>query len=127
MLVANRDPYRHGTPDNPSPQATGSRLARTMSALQIVGTVLAIPVGIGSAYSMYRANFLGRNHLPEPARQHRRHARPARRGIDAAYAGAPRRRDLRKDLRRRRPRRHRGVQGSAGRRENSGRRGCETG
>lgn len=28
-----------------------------MSVLQIVGTLLAIPVGIGSAYSMYRANF----------------------------------------------------------------------
>lgn len=28
-----------------------------MSALQIVGTLLAIPVGIGSGYSMYRANF----------------------------------------------------------------------
>jgi hypothetical protein len=28
-----------------------------MGALQIVGTLLAVPVGIGSAYSMYRANF----------------------------------------------------------------------
>jgi hypothetical protein len=28
-----------------------------MSALQIAGTLLAIPVGLGSAYSMYRANF----------------------------------------------------------------------
>jgi hypothetical protein len=28
-----------------------------MSALQIAGTLLAIPVGIGSAYTMYRANF----------------------------------------------------------------------
>jgi hypothetical protein len=28
-----------------------------MSALQIVGTLLAIPVGIGSAYSMYQTNF----------------------------------------------------------------------
>jgi hypothetical protein len=28
-----------------------------MSLLQVVGTVLAIPVGLGSAYSMYKANF----------------------------------------------------------------------
>src|SRR6202051_1785316 len=57
MLVANRDPYHHAAPDDRSPQIAGSRLTRTMSALQIVGTVLAIPVGLGSAYSMYRANF----------------------------------------------------------------------
>jgi hypothetical protein len=28
-----------------------------MNALQIIGTLLAIPVGLGSAYTMYRANF----------------------------------------------------------------------
>ena len=63
MLVANRDPY-HSGPHNadsgghiPSPQGAAPRLARAMSVLQIAGTLLAIPVGIGSAYSMYRANF----------------------------------------------------------------------
>lgn len=56
MLVASRDPF-HGAHDVPAPQGSGSRLARTMGALQIVGTILAIPVGLGSAYSMYKANF----------------------------------------------------------------------
>ena len=60
MLVASRDPF-HGAPVGahdvpPAPGAAG-RLARTMSLLQVVGTVLAIPVGLGSAYSMYKANF----------------------------------------------------------------------
>lgn len=40
----------------PSPGVV-PRLARAMSILQIAGTLLAIPVGIGSAYTMYRANF----------------------------------------------------------------------
>ena len=56
MLVANRDPY-HGTHEVPSSPAAGGHIARTMSLLQVVGTVLAIPVGLGSAYSMYKANF----------------------------------------------------------------------
>lgn len=56
MLVASRDPY-HGTHEVPSPPPAGGRIARTMSLLQVVGTVLAIPVGLGSAYSMYKANF----------------------------------------------------------------------
>jgi hypothetical protein len=65
MLVAKRDPFHPGAHDASLSQVTGatphtaaaSRLARAMSALQIVGTLLAIPVGIGSGYSMYRANF----------------------------------------------------------------------
>lgn len=65
MLVAKRDPFHPGAHDASFSHATGtaphtgsaSRLARAMSALQIVGTLLAIPVGIGSGYSMYRANF----------------------------------------------------------------------
>ena len=56
MLVASRDPF-HGAHDNSPAPGTGNRLARTMGALQIVGTILAIPVGLGSAYSMYKANF----------------------------------------------------------------------
>jgi hypothetical protein len=63
MLVASRDPFHSGlhNPNTgahiPSPQSAAPRLARAMSVLQIAGTLLAIPVGIGSAYSMYRANF----------------------------------------------------------------------
>lgn len=56
MLVASRDPF-HGTHDVPPAPHAGGRIARTMSLLQVVGTVLAIPVGLGSAYSMYKNNF----------------------------------------------------------------------
>lgn len=60
MLVASRDPFHEtsvGTHEVPSPPHAGGRIARTMSLLQVIGTVLAIPVGLGSAYSMYKANF----------------------------------------------------------------------
>jgi hypothetical protein len=67
MLVASRDPFHlgaHGASFSQSPGTAAAhaggvapRFARAMSVLQIVGTLLAIPVGIGSAYSMYRANF----------------------------------------------------------------------
>jgi hypothetical protein len=57
MLVANRDPFHAGADDVPSAPGGIPRLARAMSVLQIAGTLLAIPVGLGSAYSMYRANF----------------------------------------------------------------------
>jgi hypothetical protein len=64
MLVAKRDPLYPGARDNShsdfaavrdAPRAP--RLARTLGALQMIGTLLAIPLGIGSAYTMYRANF----------------------------------------------------------------------
>ncbi len=59
MLVANRDPFHPGAHDVSSIQGRGAapRFARATSILQIAGTLLAIPVGLGSAYSMYRANF----------------------------------------------------------------------
>ena len=58
MLVAQRDPFHAGAEDaSVSGGRARSRVARAMSALQIAGTLLAIPVGLGSAYSMYRANF----------------------------------------------------------------------
>lgn len=60
MLVARRDPFHSGAHDAPLAQdAAGGtpRLARTVSMLQVVGSLLAIPVGLGSAYSIYRANF----------------------------------------------------------------------
>jgi hypothetical protein len=63
MLVAKRDPF-HDAHDTtsihaaaPHAPAPAPKLARAMGAIQIVGTLLAIPVGLGSAYSMYRANF----------------------------------------------------------------------
>jgi len=58
MLVAKRDPFHPGANDVSIPRGAGApRLARALSALQICGTLLAVPVGLGSAYSMYRANF----------------------------------------------------------------------
>jgi hypothetical protein len=67
MLVARRDPFHPGAQDASFAQGSGaagphaggaaSRLARTMSALQVVGTLLAIPVGVASGYSIYRTNF----------------------------------------------------------------------
>lgn len=61
MLVARRDPFHPGAHDAAySPGAAGGgapRLARTMTVLQVVGSLLAIPVGLASAYSIYRANF----------------------------------------------------------------------
>lgn len=56
MLVASRDPF-HGSHDVPAAHSAGGRLARTVSFLQVLGTVLALPVGIGSAYTMYKSNF----------------------------------------------------------------------
>jgi hypothetical protein len=55
MLVASRDPFHPGSHD--APQPSGSRFTRVMNALQIIGALLAVPVGIGSAVTMYRANF----------------------------------------------------------------------
>ena len=60
MLVARRDPFHPGAHDAPFSHDVHSgtpRLARTVSMLQVVGSLLAIPVGLASAYSIYRANF----------------------------------------------------------------------
>ena len=61
MLVARRDPFHPGAHDAPFARDTAGggtpRLARTVSMLQVVGSLLAIPVGLASAYSIYRANF----------------------------------------------------------------------
>jgi len=58
MLVANRDPHHSGVHDiSLRGSVSAPRFAQAMSVLQIVGTLLAIPVGLGSAYTMYRANF----------------------------------------------------------------------
>jgi hypothetical protein len=63
MLVARRDPFHPGAHNAASSQGAdvagraAPRLARTVNMLQVVGSLLAIPVGLASGYSIYRANF----------------------------------------------------------------------
>jgi hypothetical protein len=58
MLTATRDPFHPGAPAASLPgRDTSSRLTHTFTVLQVVGSLLAIPVGLASAYSIYRANF----------------------------------------------------------------------
>jgi len=64
MLVATREPLPYpgadgGVPAHHIARAGGPthRLARLMTVLQVAGSLLAIPVGIASGYSVYRANF----------------------------------------------------------------------
>lgn len=64
MLVARRDPPFHGDVGDAapvdfetSPRSKAPRAARFVTAIQMIGTLLAVPVGIGSAYTFYRANF----------------------------------------------------------------------
>lgn len=71
MLSARRDPtFDPGTHEaSPAPQAVHpghagslaalrpSGFARFIAGLQILGTVLGIPLGLASGYSIYRANF----------------------------------------------------------------------
>jgi len=64
MLVARRDPPFHMDadeaasihPDGP-PTSKASGFTRFLAAVQIMGSLLAVPVGIASAYSFYRTNF----------------------------------------------------------------------
>ena len=61
MLVATRDPMPspgvHDGASRPPHGQKASHTTRLVAAMQIAGSVLAIPVGLGSAYSIYRANF----------------------------------------------------------------------
>ena len=64
MLVARRDPPFHldahdAAPFNSRahPAARAPRLVRFITVVQMVGSLLAVPIGIASAYSFYRANF----------------------------------------------------------------------
>lgn len=64
MLVARRDPPFHGdardiSPVNfeANPGSKPPRVVRFVTVIQMVGSLLAVPVGIGSAYTFYRANF----------------------------------------------------------------------
>jgi hypothetical protein len=64
MLVARRDPPFHVDAHDAAPAGSSdysatrvSRFAGFMTALQVIGSLLAVPVGIASAYSFYLANF----------------------------------------------------------------------
>jgi hypothetical protein len=64
MLVARRDPPFDVDGYNVAPGDPGAyrapkapRLTRFITVVQMVGSLLAVPVGIASAYSFYRANF----------------------------------------------------------------------
>jgi hypothetical protein len=59
MLVATRDPLlQSGAPDaSRATRAAAPRFAGLMTGLQIAGSLLALPVGLVSGYSVYHANF----------------------------------------------------------------------
>jgi hypothetical protein len=65
MLVATRDPppnpgpHNHGSasPAGHAPAHAAPHGSRLMFLLQLAGSMLAIPVGLASAYSIYHANF----------------------------------------------------------------------
>ena len=64
MLVARRDPPFHvdardTAPVNfeASPGSKPPKVVRFVTVIQMVGSLIAVPVGIGSAYTFYRANF----------------------------------------------------------------------
>ena len=118
MLVARRDPFHPGAHDAPyAHDAAGGgtpRLVRTVGMLQVIGSLLAIPVGLGSAYSIYRANF-----SVETTCQSLRAdiISMIDKRVDAGTRRilvAPRRREVRAKLRRNRSGCHGGVQDVAG-------------
>ena len=61
MLVAKREPFELGAHDRPVPHAasasTSSRFSRMLNVLQMLGALIAVPAGLGSAYTMYKTNF----------------------------------------------------------------------
>ena len=78
-------------PDRGAHAVRAPRLARTVTMLQVLGSLLAIPLGLASAYSIYRANF-----SPETTCQSLRAniVSMLDKSVDAAHpahAGAPRR------------------------------------
>jgi len=64
MLVARRDPSFHGDARDIAPATIETNLGskppsvlRFVTVIQMIGSLVAVPVGIGSAYTFYRANF----------------------------------------------------------------------
>jgi hypothetical protein len=64
MLVARRDPPFHMDARDTAPVdfegSSGSKppkAVRFVTVIQLIGSLIALPVGIGSAYTFYRANF----------------------------------------------------------------------
>lgn len=64
MLVARRDPPFHGDARDivpvdleGNPRSKPPGVVRFVTVIQMIGSLLAVPVGIGSAYTFYRANF----------------------------------------------------------------------
>ncbi len=64
MLVARRDPPLHAGAHDSVPLLHGAypdlrppRLTQFVTMMQLLGSLLAVPVGLASAYSIYRANF----------------------------------------------------------------------
>ncbi len=55
MLVATREPSSHSGTQPAQPTATG--FSRFVSFVQIAGSLLAVPLGLASGYSIYHANF----------------------------------------------------------------------
>jgi hypothetical protein len=64
MLVARRDPPFHADAHDAAPadftaypQAPVHRLGRFTTVMQLLGSLVAVPVGLASAYSLYHATF----------------------------------------------------------------------
>ncbi|HET7806116.1 MAG TPA: hypothetical protein VFL53_17895 [Pseudolabrys sp.] len=64
MLVARRDPPFHVDARDTAPvnfeagrRSKPPRVVRFVTVIQMIGSLLAVPVAIGSAYTFYRANF----------------------------------------------------------------------
>ena len=61
MLVARRDPPLNGDYEHPRGpgyvHGHGHHSSRFMTAVQILGTLVGIPVGLASVYSIYHSNF----------------------------------------------------------------------
>jgi hypothetical protein len=65
MMTVRREPTFDVSPQDisaPLPSAyhapQGSGLSRWVNVIQLVGALVAVPVGLGSAYSLYRTNFV---------------------------------------------------------------------
>jgi len=61
MLVARRDPPLNGDYEHPRGHSYfhghGHHSSRFMTAVQVIGTLVGIPVGLASVYSIYHSNF----------------------------------------------------------------------